>query len=890
MSWYTSGQNDQNVRYFLLNSAHGSYESKRAIIESLSPNYTLDDGAVANTKVVRGYVTDAEIASNGLDIGGAVLDRVHHYVNPNAATVTIRTSDWGDKHPVWGVFLEQPEAIPTDGIDRLVAWWKSGTGETVLYVGQTAQGDGSGDSYANRKAVKDILAIVGSTPTHDPTQYTILVLCGRLSRFNDEGNQDSFTSGSGLRIKNGSSGTRTQVLSHPADPFEIMSGPKCGSGSWNQAAFTNDTGNRWMCQDTTDTSGGGGGGMFPFVRHIVTDINGDVEGMTLVASKDDVTSTPYSWFVENVSDADTRLYVNIGGPDPTDHVFAANYRGGGISLVIANTTYFDVYGGTFYQCFFAVGAALGSSHFGFYGSTFELVANDVGGRVFGCASGDGDETTGTFTPDQPSNRIWQGCTFRRVGIGIYDINFGHDKVPLNTTIRDNYFEDCNLIAADNFGISVYSSSDAHSITCQGCDGWNVINNRMHRCGSQPIVIYLQPNNFTTPSGGLENEPLYTDGFLPSRCFDAGGGTSTYVCRAENVLIENNFVTEPRRTGGYATDDMGIALNGDSTQLLGLDGAYSNIVIQDNWLEGAHNNGAIRIKYSYPDGDTDTPIIRRNVIRGAIMAFHAFDQASAAGVSYDPSFRFTDNDISVAATSSYFVYLANVLNPDHHIHYLDGNTYRSDVAGKWACGASESNNFATWKAFQPTGDTYEPTGTYTPLTTDTGSPSLTISGSSLLTSSLGSDPDGATSNLYYQWFKDGELITSAESASYNAAGQTGGFTLVILGTDAKGKAFLVTSNTLTLTDTPIIPSPTAGIPLSEEEYYRKLKKNEPPDETMELAPPVPRAVQTGVVTLSRPPVIRSDTALKLALERAEQIARERPKKRNRRKDDDWFILN
>src|SRR5690349_9512528 len=99
-SWYTSGQVDQNTRYWLLDSGHGSYETRRAAIQSLSPNYAIANGNAANTKVVTGYATDAEIASNSLDIGGAVLDRVHQYANVNAAAVTIRTNAYDDMHPV----------------------------------------------------------------------------------------------------------------------------------------------------------------------------------------------------------------------------------------------------------------------------------------------------------------------------------------------------------------------------------------------------------------------------------------------------------------------------------------------------------------------------------------------------------------------------------------------------------------------------------------------------------------------------------------------------------------------------------------------------------------------------------------------------------------------
>lgn len=872
MSWYTSGQNDQNVRYFLLDSAHGSYESKRAIIESLSPNYTLDDGAVANTKVVRGYVTDAEMASNALDIGGCVLDRLHNFINPNAAAVTIRTNSWGDKHPIWGKFLRQPQALPTTPIDRLVQWWKDGS-ETALYVTQTSRGTGDGSSYANAKSVIGI----------DTTSADLVVICGRLERFANQ----SITN---FGLKSGSSGSETQWLSHPVDTAQIMGGPKLGSGSGGDGAFSNDTGNRWVSENTT---GLGGGAPFEGLKFALYWNGSALVPLTKVADETAVTSTTNSWYAEPLDSTDpgsagSKLWVNIGGPDPTSVVFWGGYVGGGINFSIASKTYFQIHGIEFNQCTWNGSAQTGASHYAWYGCKFGYAASGVG-SVFGCDSGEVNETTGDFTYDQQTDRTWIGCEVYYCCPFLYDRNGGHNRVPLRTVVKYNYFHDMNGVAADAYGISLFSASDQHVAVTQGTDTCDISDNCCERTGNQPFLHYLQPNSFTTPTGGLELTDGFADGFqYPGKCWADSSTTFVYPGRMRVCTINYNLIIDPKIGGSYSTaDGQCLALQGDNAQLLDIAGGqYDGNEIAYNIVEGAFNDGAIRLRLAHAT-ESERANVHHNIIRGASVAMRSLMNITVFGGStYNPSYSFNDNDVHA---TSRFVDNQNIL-ATNHLFDLDRNTYRNDDGATWNDGADTRTTLADWQAAALTGDTHDPNSTHTALTTDTGSPTLTISGTSLLTSSLGSDPDGATSGLYYQWFKDGELITSAESASYNAAGQTGGFTLVILGTDAKGKAFLVTSNTLTLTDAPIIPSATGGIPLSEDEYYRKLKKNEPPDETVELAPPVPRVVQTGVVTLSRPPVIRSDTALKLALERAEQIARERPKKRNRRKDDDWFILN
>jgi len=878
MSWYTSGQNDTNIRYFLLDSAHGAYESKRAIIQSLSPNYTLDNGAVANTKVVRGYVTDAEIASNGLDIGGCVLDRVHNFVNPNAAAVSIYTNAWGDKYPMWGQFLQQPQAIPTTPIDRLVQYWKDGLG-SFRYVALTATGTGDGSSYANADG------IIGVDTSADDN----VIFCGQLGKATN-------TSITNLILKSGTSSARTQWFSHPVDTAKWAAGVRLGSNASGDGAFVNDTGNRWV---TTNTTGAGGGAPFEQINFVLYWNGTAYVPITKVADAATVTSTTNSWYAEPTDATDggsagSKLWINIGGADPTNVVYFGGYAGGGgLNFVIASKSYFDITGIEFYQAVWNGVAQTNASNYAWYANKFGYATSGTG-RIFGCLSGDINETTGDFTPDVQTDRSWIGNEVFYCAPFVYDANGGHDVVPERTLIRDNYCHDMNLVADEAYGVNLFSASDQHVFTSQGADDHLIENNTMVRVGCQPILHYLQPNRFTNPSGGLELTDLYVNGYkYPSKCWAYDATDSIYPCKLRNTRLRYNLIRDMHLGADYApVDSQVIAFQGDDAQLLDYAGGqYDENEIAYNIVEGAAggglNGGAIRYRFCHAV-ESERASIHRNIVRGVDLGFHSLMNVSVHGGStYNPSFTFgPGNDIHALDR---FVQNSNILNVNH-LFYFDGNTYRSDESATWHDGANTRTTLAAWQGAALSGDTHDPTSTHAALTTDTGSPTLTLSGTSVLTATLGTDPDGATSSLSYQHFKNGTLITSATSSTYDATGQTGNFTCVVLGTDAKGKWFLVTSNTVTFTSAGV-PSGSGGIPLSEAEFYRKQKKNRPVVEDMDVAPqPVPVAVYTGVIERPKPPILRSSPELKASLERAEQIARERPKKRNRRKDDDWFILN
>jgi hypothetical protein len=792
MSWYTSGQEDQNIRYWLLDSTHGSYETRRAAIESLSPNYAIANGRVANTKVVTGYATDAEISSNSLDIGGAVLDRVHNYVNQYADTVSIRTNSYGHKHPIWGQFLQQPLAIPTTAIDRLVAWWKNTGSDTVLYISRDGGGDFSGSSYQNAASVAVSL---GTGNTIDPSAYTLVVFCGDL--FKDL-NQGAGTVSQAIKFltKNGLVGTRTQIMSHPVDEARFIGLRYKGGNTWASIGS-----GAWELN--LGSVGAPGDPNFIAYRSAP---GATLRFLTRVLTRADCIATTDTWFGEvDFSGTDDRLVVHLAeGIDPTDTVF----KTGGVTLDIVSHSYFDVFGIEFFGCAWKGTDAEILHDMAWYSCIFSHVE-----IPFGDNSSTYSETTGAFDDKHHYNRTWQGCRFNRCYTGVYDTNSGHSAVPVNTLIRDCYFTLMNRIAADNYGVNHFSASDTHCIGTQGVDGHSIINCRCDDVGNQTFTHYIQPNNFPTPTGGLESEPYYAAMPFPTSCFSHDNEVSyTYPTILRDAYIGYNLITNVRSSGGYATDGQTLALNGDNPQCLMVNGTGTGIVIEYNIVEGADlNDGAMRCMLSYPDGDTEYPIFRFNrVYVDAGTAFRSGNNVVTthiAGVAnagtYEPSFSATDNYMQ---STLRYVHSPNVANPAHHVQIYNRNTY---VGGGewWGPSGSEYDNLADWQAAVAAGDTHDPDSAEQALESDTGSPTLTASGGptigSTLTATLGADPDGATSSLSYQWFRNSVLIAGATASTYAATagnGNTAGDDLscVVLGKDAKSKWFLVTSNEITLT--------------------------------------------------------------------------------------------
>ena len=801
MSWYDSGQNDQNVRYWLLDSSHGSYETRRAAIESLSPNYAIADGSVANTKVVTGYATDAEIAANSLDIGGAVLDRVHNYVNPNAAAVTIRTNAWGDKYAIWGEFLQQPDAISTAGIDALVQWWKDGL-EDWLYVGQSATGDGSGSSHANLKAIKDILAIAGQTPTHDPTTYDGIVLCGTLSRSLNEGAQvGGITAGSAFQFKDGTSNARTQILAHPVDGCQIIAHARLGYGTGygDPASWTDE-----------------GGGMFSLAMSSATiqvstegiafsNAGGTLRPLTKVASSALCASTSDSWFPDpDYSGSNDRVYVHLAdGSNPKTTTFIPT-NGGGVTLGIPALTYFDVYGIEFWGNSFLGSNQTGAKNFAFYATKFRYYG---AGDCFNCGAGTIDAGTGAFSYDQPTDWSFVGCEWEYGRAAIYFLNAGHNRVPLRTALKDCYLHHLNGVAADNYGVNAFSTADAHALATQGADDFLDENCRFDQCGAQTITHYILTNNmdFTNPGSPLDETAAYTDAWqYPAKCFAVDATTSRFCGRLRNTRTRYCLITNPRVAGDYATTAIprAIAYQGDDDMLDLAGGQYDANVIEYNRVEGAISDGAISIKTCH-GVEGERAVIRYNTIRGVGIGLHTLTSIAVFGGStYNPSYTFgPGNDVHA---TTYFVQNEHIAN--EHIFNLDSNTYRNDDGADWKDGPNTRATLAAWQGAAQAGDTHDTNSTHTALTSDAGSPALTVSGGptigATLSAALGADPDGATSDLSFQWFRDGALIASAVNATYEVSIGAGNaadddITCVVLGRDAEGKWFLVTSNTITL---------------------------------------------------------------------------------------------
>lgn len=231
---------DPNTVWFLLDTTDPDYAADKALIQSYAPvGYSeVDAGFVANTEVVKTYMTPAEIAAETDLVPGtqSVLDMMSyvHCQNPNYGVLDFWNNSGSEARAKWGLFMRPCTAIPTACIDRTVAHWKSG-GETIMYVAQTAAGSGNGSSYLNRAAVANAVHNTRGSASVNTNTATILFLCGRMSRFRNEG--VNVNASVGIWVKNGTSGTRTQVTSHPLDRAILFGARKLGAGVAGNNSF-----------------------------------------------------------------------------------------------------------------------------------------------------------------------------------------------------------------------------------------------------------------------------------------------------------------------------------------------------------------------------------------------------------------------------------------------------------------------------------------------------------------------------------------------------------------------------------------------------------------------------------------------------------------------------
>lgn len=724
-----------NVYWFALDPNHASYAATLTALEAAADDLPSGYGTYAVADGANGYtglkIVGPTYGLNGLSISASGVCRdIFNYIcskNPNYAAVSWRTNEWGDRYKVWGQFQKAPARLSTVGEDARLADAKGLGSKTIIYIGQDNAGTGDGSSYLNRRRVKDFLDLFsgGAAATVNPATFDIVVLCGRLSRFLNEGPQTSLFAGQGLYFKTGTSGARTQIVSHPTDRASLMGGPKLGSSAHGEAAdFTNEGGGEWSLIIAANSGPGGADLTLGATdQHVMTDAGGTLRAIRKYSSRAALQAASEGYFIQqDYSGSDDRIYVKLAdGSNPKHTTYFGEAAAGGVQFVTGDTQHFDVYGVKFYQQAFLGAFHSGVSDFTYHACGFHYVHHTPmfkhnGGFVVE-ATGLYDQTVGDPDP-VPYNRKWIGCEMSHGYVFIYDAT-GTYIVPVNTTIQDCYLHHWNLL--DNYGHTQdFSSSDAHTITCQGCDGWYILNNRLDTIGSQPLVIYLLGNNYNTPDPVLALTPGYVDGWgYPSRAIDNGDGTFFSPGMCKNVRFADNLITgvlTAANDPGYDTNGQGIALQGGQA-LIGILGQFDNIIVERNRLEGNFTEAALRTKLSFIEGQTSFPIFRRNVVRGSKMGFVQIQTTTIAGVDYDPSWYFIDNDIHVTGTDSRFMYVVNFLNPTRHVHHSNRNIFRNDGGGKWEQGGGTIvDTLAAWRLLVPpaSNDVYDTDSVHIPL--------------------------------------------------------------------------------------------------------------------------------------------------------------------------------
>jgi hypothetical protein len=537
-----------DIYFFALDPLHASYAATEATLStSLSSRISAlaaissptqsernelielrSHGTYANADGGNGY-TGLKIVGpcyglNGLSISASGVCRyIVNYRwcrNLNYAAPTTRTNAYGDSHTVYGSLLKAPERIPTTGYDRLIAWMKGQGTDTVLFTSYAGRGDYDGDNYLNSKPYTEIAGLSDSPASHDPTQYTIMVFCdGPFSRFSNEGNQGGLVAAGGFVIRNGSAGTRTQLLADPTTGAQFMQGAKLGSGSWGEAAdWTNegggvysfDTGSASASLNTSDA------------KFVMSSAGGTLRGLTRTASLALCQSTLDTYYP--IGDV---IYVHLAdGSNPRTTTYIGLTNIGGCKLDAAGKSYFDVYGIEFHQGAFLHGYNQGNyalyackltrsgriSHNGAYADVVTAQWHTAA-PTYGTAPLYADATTFYgLRPDTAENRKVVGCQFYYFADGFYDSSNGatNEYIANNTIIRDSYFEGTGAIVE---GVA-NGNNDSHTIGTEwGCKNFHILNNRMYGCGWQTINPYVHLVDSNRPTRTL------TDGVVTNGTFD-----------------------------------------------------------------------------------------------------------------------------------------------------------------------------------------------------------------------------------------------------------------------------------------------------------------------------------------------------------------------------------
>lgn len=502
-------QVDRDLRWFLLNSEHPTFRDIYANLSAAwrfrtSGPLQIVKGRNPNETIIKTWMTERQKldARPSLAIGaGAVLDEFNYNCsqNRNNGPKRLVTNRWGDSFPVWGVFLQPPERLPTFGEDRRIAHAMGKSNETICYVGQESFGTGDGSSYLNRRRIRDFLSIVPGGFVSDLRKFDIVVLCGSLSRFLNEGSQAGLTAGAGFLVKSGTAHARTQILSHPVDTARLTGGNKLGGSGAGEG------------QDWTDVGGGvwsiDCGRLHIYDSYIISDAGGRRRCLTKVASPAECRGVPDSSYVSA-----SKVWVHLSDASNPRTTTYVPTNGGGVSLLTRNLQFADFYGIEFWQAAFGGSGHAYHSDIAFYGCLFKC------GSGFSQLHTSMNPKTGQFVQSNSTemsfaslkpwvrrNLIIHGCHFENYNTAIYDNTTATDATPTGTVFKDNYCHKLMVPAAENFGYSTLSHSDSHTIAVYGSmNGWTIENNCMDRCGNQNIVYYGVSAYWYSPDRKLSN--------------------------------------------------------------------------------------------------------------------------------------------------------------------------------------------------------------------------------------------------------------------------------------------------------------------------------------------------------------------------------------------------
>jgi hypothetical protein len=509
-------QNDANVHWFALDPLHASYAATEATLSAASASLPSGYGTYAVAAGGNGYtglnICGPTYGLNGQTISasGVCRDIVNYSkcVVPHYAAPSTRTNAWGDSYNVYGQTLQAPTRLTTDGYDRLIAHMKGTGSDTVMFVAQTATGDASGDSYLNACAVKDTLNATKGSATKNTAAKTLVVLCGNLSRFKNEGSAASLIY---CWAKTGSSTTRTAWLAHSIDGARPFGGRKMASGSGSgttleDADWTFDSDGTWFFNH-------GSAVLDATSQFFVLDENGDP--LTKVASIAACKALPHSYYPQSTI---TYCHRTDGANPRLTTFWDIGSTANGVHLGIAGTEFVDFYGIEFPQQSWRGTLQTFYSDMRFMACKFKFAGLS---RLF-CIEleqldGETGQLTSTssynsfFTAQAPANMQWLGCEFAYQNSVVYDV-IGHSKCPNNYMFRDCYFHHNGAIA---YGIDC-GDNDSHTLATLGSwDNYTIRNNRFDNCCFQTVVIYTPDVSVNL----FDGDAVLTDGAITNGTFD-----------------------------------------------------------------------------------------------------------------------------------------------------------------------------------------------------------------------------------------------------------------------------------------------------------------------------------------------------------------------------------